>query len=377
MTERRGLGSQPWSVGSMIERGSPLRIERNIAQCRIALSVVAPIAVYLDPTQPIFGRLVPISGAAFYIDPLALITMLLHLGYSVAIAAALRSSRPERRRIVSLSIWGDVLWAAAIALVTEGANSPFYLFFLFAVLATGLRGTLRTTLWVTAGSLAIYIALILVTRPEELSVYLTRAAYLAITGYLVGFLGRQRRVLEANLSELTRSLHDGYAQALAGVNLRLETARRLIEQGRADEAFGELTELQLGVTREYDDLRSYLRSLQGLDNAPLRIAKTHGTRFEIRAEFEASLPVVEHALQIMLEGARNVSRHARAESATIRVQDAATTIRIHIEDDGVGFPVGGKAPWSIASRAAELGGRVRIGGDRSSGGEVVVELPSS
>jgi hypothetical protein len=40
-----------------------------------------------------------------------------------------------------VSTWGDVLFAAAIAFVTEGTNSPFYVYFLFAVLAAGLRGT--------------------------------------------------------------------------------------------------------------------------------------------------------------------------------------------------------------------------------------------
>jgi len=32
---------------------SQLRIERSIAQCRILLSIAAPLAVYLDPTVPI------------------------------------------------------------------------------------------------------------------------------------------------------------------------------------------------------------------------------------------------------------------------------------------------------------------------------------
>ena len=63
-----------------------------------------------------------------------------------------------------------------------------------------------------------------------------RAVYLAIAGYLIGFFSQQRALFEAEVRELetraerqsiARSLHDGYVQALAGVNLRLETCRAL------------------------------------------------------------------------------------------------------------------------------------------------------
>jgi hypothetical protein len=163
---------------------------------------------------------------------------------------------------------------------------------------------------VTATSLALYVGLILLAWPDGFGFYLTRAVYLAITGYSVGFLGRQRRVLESNLNELTRSLHDGYAQTLAAVNLRVENCRELIRDGQTLEACAELADLQTGITREYDELRSYVRSLQGLANTPSGALASHETRFLVRAQFEAELPLLEHALNIMLEGARNASRHA-------------------------------------------------------------------
>src|SRR5207245_332758 len=155
----------------------------------------------------------------------------------------------------------------------------------FAVLAAGFRGGLRRALTVTGASVALYLCLILVSRPEGLKFYLMRPAYLAITGYLVGYLGEQRMVLESRVRELeaasqreriARSLHDGYMQALAGVNLRLETSRGLMRPGH--------------------------------------------------------------------------------------------------EDDGVGFPPGAAPPWSIASRAAELRGDVRLRRDHA-GAHVQIELP--
>jgi signal transduction histidine kinase len=95
----------------------------------------------------------------------------------------------------------------------------------------------------------------------------------------------------------------------------------------------------------------------------------------VRAQFDGSLPLVEHALQIMLEGARNVGLHAGADSSAITVEGLAGEITIRIDDDGVGFPSGAPAPWAIASRAAELGGSVRMGDHP--GGHVTVLLPAA
>ncbi len=353
---------------------SQLRIERSIAQCRILLSIAAPLAVYLDPTVPILVPPGSLSGAAFFIDPLALGVMLVHLAYSVALLAIIAGGKLPLERVATIANFGDVLFGALVAVVTEGTNSPFYTFFLFAVLAAGLRGNRRTTEIVTGASLALYVGLILVARPDGFGFYLTRTVYLAITGYLAGFLGQQRRNLDTSLRDLTRTLHDGYAQALAGVNLRVETCRQLLRRGRADDAFTELTELQVGVNREYDALRAVVRSLRGLEVTPSPAISGDPTRFSVSARLEGSLPLVEHALQIMLEGARNVSRHAHAEQATIAAGPVAGRLVIEIRDDGVGFPADAPPPWSITSRAEEVGGRVSIE-ERDDGGKIVVELP--
>lgn len=348
-----------------------VQIERRIAQCRVVLSVAAPFAIYLDPTEPTL--LLPLTGGYFILDPYAAAILVLHFAYSIVIFFLVTRSRFSLSRLATASMCLDVMFGAAVALVTEGTNSPFYIFFAFAVLAAGLRG-FRSGLVVTATSIALYLAIILITKPEGLGFYVTRCAYLAITGYLVGALCRQRLILETGFQGLARSLHDGYAQALAGVNLRVETCRELLRRGQGADALTELTELQASVTREYDDLRAYVRSLLGLDTAPAPPTYNE-TRFSIRARFDAPLPLLEHTLQIMAEGARNVGRHARAQLAVITVSPASKKVVIRIDDDGIGFAKGAAPPWSIASRAAELGGRVRMGSNGQSGGHVIVELP--
>jgi signal transduction histidine kinase len=353
------------------------RIERNIAQCRGLLSIAAPLAIYVDPTQPMLTpRFFELGWGSFFIDPRALAILLSHVVYSVAIFALVQNPRTRLARIVTVSTWGDVLFAGAIAFVTEGTNSPFYVYFLFAVLAAGVRGSFRTALGVTATSLALYVGLILLAWPDGFGFYLTRAVYLAITGYLVGFLGRQRRALESSLNELTRSLHDGYAQTLAAVQVHVENCREMIQEGQSTEALTELADLQAGIAREHDELRSYVRSLQGLATTAAQPPRGHETRFVVRAQFEAEFGLLEHAFSIMLEGARNVSRHARAVSALINASASGDRLVIRIDDDGVGFPTGAAAPWSIESRATEVGGRVKIGANLPSGSQLLVELPT-
>ena len=361
-------------------------LERNIAQCRVILSVAAFITVYIDPTRPTLTRWMPLTGGPFTLDPYALAVFVSHMVYSAAIFLVVDRGLASTRRIALLSTWGDVLFGASIAFVTEGANSPFYVFFAFAVLAAGFRSGLRPTLLVTVASVGLYLSLILVSRPEGVSFYIMRPAYLGITGYLVGYLGERRLAVESRLRELqaatqreriARLLHDEYVQALAAVNVRLATCCELLRRGRGERALAELTELQAGVNREHDHLRAYIRSLIDREATPTPRPHDRRTRFSVRAEFEGSLGVVEHALGIMLEGARNVGRHARASRATITVGTAGETISILIDDDGVGFPSGATAPWSIASRAAELGGAVRLSEPERPGGHVRVDLPEA
>src|SRR5207253_1964032 len=107
------------------------------------LSVAAFVVVYIDPTRPTLTRWLPLTGGPFTLDPRALAVMLLHLAYSVATYLVVRQQLATATRIATVSTWADVLFGAAIALVTEGANSPFYVFFAFAVLAAGFRGGWR------------------------------------------------------------------------------------------------------------------------------------------------------------------------------------------------------------------------------------------
>src|SRR5262249_37185049 len=104
---------------------------------------------------------------------------------------------------------------------------------------------------------------------------------------------------------------------------------------------------------------------------------TIDTLFHLRAVLTAPAPVFERVLHIVLEGLRNTRRHGNARAATIDVAEDVRTVRITIDDDGVGFEREATPPWSIASRVAECGGRLRTAGAERPGAHLEIELPLS
>jgi signal transduction histidine kinase len=286
-------------------------------------------------------------------------------------------------QVAPQTMWVDVLFAAAIATLTEGVTSPSYPFFAFAVVASGLRAGLGQAMQVTLASLGLYVCLIVASTRGGAEAYIMRPVYLMITGYLVGSLGQQRLELQEQMRQfevneqrlrIARELHDGCAQALAGINLRLESSRRLLRANAVAEALADLTGLQDSVKREYDALRAFARSLAGVESTDPEPEGNGATRLRVRAEVSGSLELVDHVLGIAREGINNVRRHARASSASIVIRADQSAVHIDIEDDGVGFR-NGVTPWSIASRVKEIGGDIAIVADQRPGAHLLITLP--
>jgi len=350
-------------------------LDLNIARSRIALSLLAMLSLYVDPTA---------AGGLFSLDAVALTTLLCHLAYSLTMYVSL-SQRPATASLTTTSTALDLFFATAIAFLTEGQTSPSYVFFVFAIVVVGVRPSLRSTFAVTLCSVGLYL-LVFALSDGITNFYVMRAVYLAIAGCLIGFVGKQRALFEVQVRELenraerhaiARSLHDGYVQALAGVNLRLEASRELIARDRHADALAELKDLQRGVAREYDDVRTYIRSLAGVDTDVSRatVFIESDPRCEIHVSFAGTSLMGEHLLQIMLEGLRNARRHGQAKAVTISATQAEEHVSITIDDDGVGFGTAAGAPWSIASRVAELGGHLSV--SEGSSGRLNIEMPAS
>jgi len=349
-------------------------LDLNISHARIALGLVALLSIYIDPS----------TGGLFGIAPGQLAVVLGYLLYAVAVYLFItRRLLPGRLPLITTGL--DIAFATALAFFTEGPTSPSYMFFTFAIIAAGCRFPFRATSIVTLCCVAVYLAVILFADPAQKHFHLMRPAYLAVTGYLIAFLSQQRANFEARIRKLetsaereriARSLHDGYVQELASLNLRLGACRELLLRDRQPEALAQVTELKSNVAREYDKVRSYIRSLVNMETVEESKFGDLDTLFHIDITFKARGLIIEQIFQMMLEGIRNVWRHGKAASAKVRIAQTADVIKIVIDDNGRGFRQTDSIPWAIASRVAEFGGQVTIRGHGQVGAHLEIEMPT-
>src|SRR5262245_31222545 len=113
------------------------RVERVLAVGRAFLTCIGFIAIYIDPTEPRRLQTITYGVLAGYAI------------YSLVVLAYVnRTSRisPTHQRTLHAV---DILWTSVLTFVSEGPVSPFYLFFLFVVLAAAYRWTFRETLGTT------------------------------------------------------------------------------------------------------------------------------------------------------------------------------------------------------------------------------------
>lgn len=339
--------------------GAPRSLDLHIARARIALSLLAMLSLWVDPTTP---------GGMFDLTETETAVLLVHLAYSVALLLVLHRG-VALANLASLANVLDLFFATTISFITQGQIGPSNVFFVFAIIAAANRPGLVPTIATVVASVILHFFVIACSVELTLTTMM-RPVYLAILGYLIGFVGQQRAIFAARVHELekrtqrftiARSLHDGYVQALAGVNLRLEACRELLARGRVEETLGQLRELQTGVAREYDGVRAYIRSLAGLgNNGGHERSAPVDPQCRLQAAFAGRGLTGEHLLQMMLEGLRNARRHGTAHRVDINLAGTDDEILLTIEDDGVGFVDTPIKPWAIASRVAELGGHLTV-----------------
>jgi signal transduction histidine kinase len=213
---------------------------------------------------------------------------------------------------------------------------------------------------------------------------------------------RLRHSMEASERERgrwARELHDETLQALGAMRMGLSSALR----GGGDTLERAVRDSVAQLGDEIDKVRALITELRpaALDeiglNAALEALVLHAEKtqgLDVRAEIDLSYksdrsperldPELENTVyRVVQEALTNIAKHARAEQVRLRVieNDADRTIRVDIEDDGVGFrqeEVGeGFGLIGMRERAEIAGGRVDITSAPGSGTRVQVDVPVS
>lgn len=228
---------------------------------------------------------------------------------------------------------------------------------------------------------------------------LARQAEVAVhTVRLTSDLQRSRQQLvtarEEERRRLRRDLHDGLGPQLAGLALKLETARnRMADDPRAADL---LTELSLRTQNAVADIRRLVYALRppALDELGLLMALREGAAQysqqgsnNVNIAFDAPevLPPLPAAVEVAVyriaqEALTNVVRHAEARNCLVRLtlDESAGLLCLEVQDDGKGLPIkrqAGVGLNSMRERAEELGGTLTITPVPLGGTCVLARLP--
>lgn len=181
------------------------RVEHLIASGRIVLASFFLMAIWLDPSEPSrYARLTYGLLACYLVYSLV-----------VALVTWHRNLIRGHLQIITHSI--DLLAFSILMFLTEGPNSPFFVYFIFLLVCSTLRWQWRGTLWSAAVALSVVIALalfpsnLLHAHNFELNRFIIRIVYLAVVAILLGYLGayeQSMRNVLVMLAEWPRTVSD-------------------------------------------------------------------------------------------------------------------------------------------------------------------------
>ena len=177
------------------------RAERLIAAGRVVLSVFSLLAVWLDPTEPARYAAIAYSLLAVYVVYSLVLAMLAFRSYALLLELRLPS------QLVDLAV------AILVSFFTEGPTSPFFLYFVFAMLSAAVRWGWTGTLWTAGASLTAFLGLgyvfaeVLHDPAFELNRFIIRAVYLGVVASLIGHLGIFDERLRREVSRLATWPH--------------------------------------------------------------------------------------------------------------------------------------------------------------------------
>ena len=200
---------------------------------------------------------------------------------------------------------------------------------------------------------------------------------------------------EAERRKIARDLHDGPAQSLAGILIRLDLIKQLWS-GDSANVLGELDSIQdmgretlADIRRIMFDLKPSLFHDENFSTTLLEYFNDFEDKYNFYIEFlpigsigKYDLPLEIALFRLVQEAITNVRKHAGVRRAMVKVEDTGTCLTIVIKDDGCGFELeaisSDKERYGIIGmkeRVGLFGGELDIISSPGSGTQVIVKVP--
>lgn len=204
------------------------------------------------------------------------------------------------------------------------------------------------------------------------------------------FLARkiQNDTTAAELTRLSRDLHDGVLQTLCGTELQLRRVATTLKS-HPSEAERRLRDTQQILLDEQRGLRFYITGLRASplwldgDGASMDACLQELTRrarsiwnLEVTSTVQGNgtplpTPVLRELYQVVQEALTNAARHGGASAVTVTARETGHDLHVSIADNGRGFPFTGQythetlaslhlGPLTLRERVANLGGTLAV-----------------
>jgi signal transduction histidine kinase len=300
--------------------------------------------------------------------------------------------------------------AAMLDLFVNPHGGPPYVALAFAIVSAIVRGA-RVWAWVSVGvgwMAAVGVAIAL--NREEFTpgrIAATTLGILIVFGIGEGIRSRREQAAEywrlagereqsevqAERVRIARELHDVLAHSLSQINVQAGVGLHLMDR-QPDKAAEALASIKETSKAALDEVRSVLGALRSdgsadaplvpeptLDRLPALVDAIRGVSVTLDNTIAEAPKSVQLALfRIAQESLTNVTRHADARTATVRLWAEDGAYRIDVVDDGAGATAtasetGGRGLLGMRERAELLGGHLTAGPAEGGGFRVSATIP--
>jgi len=211
-----------------------------------------------------------------------------------------------------------------------------------------------------------------------------------------------KRILKAHEEErkrIAREIHDGPAQAVVNLSLKVELANKYFQNDMSERGLQELNSLNTSIKSTSKEIRSILYDLKpsyldeglikALENRLNILEESTGLKVNfIVSGDDSSIEyyIVYAVYRMVQETLTNTKKHAKANNVNVDLRIYENGLSLHIADDGVGFDVktqskkhqtinGGFGLSGLKERVELLKGRFDIQSSPGEGTNIMIYVP--
>ncbi|RKR91423.1 histidine kinase [Micromonospora pisi] len=193
------------------------------------------------------------------------------------------------------------------------------------------------------------------------------------------------RTADTERRRLARDLHDGIQQRLLAIPITLGLAEATLTDG-SDRARALIGEAKSSTLALLDELRAVAQGIhppmlteRGLAGAVRELAALAPVPLRLTLDCAAPLPaeVETTAYFVVAEALANVTKHANAQRAEVRIVHGIGRLTVEVRDDGRGGadPARGTGLCGLGERVAATDGTLKVHSPAGGGTRIRAELP--